>query len=78
MTFESSFSGFTLDSFLLQGALLNDSISGIFSGLAGTLPLTTFAQNNGIISLTAVASKVRYPPRQRSGSGACRVRAPLQ
>lgn len=40
-----------------RGALLNDGISGIFSALATTLPLTTFAQNNGIIALTAVASR---------------------
>ena len=40
-----------------KGALLNDCLSGILSGLAGVLPLTTFAQNNGIISLTAVASR---------------------
>ena len=32
-------------------------ISGIFSGLGTSLPLTTFAQNNGVISLTAVASR---------------------
>jgi xanthine/uracil permease len=31
-----------------KGALLNDCISGIFSGIAGCLPLTTFAQNNGM------------------------------
>jgi xanthine/uracil permease len=31
-----------------KGALLNDAVSGVFSGLAGCLPLTTFAQNNGI------------------------------
>ncbi|KAL6771374.1 XUV1 [Auxenochlorella protothecoides x Auxenochlorella symbiontica] len=40
-----------------RGALLNDGISGIFSALATSLPLTTFAQNNGIIALTAVASR---------------------
>jgi len=40
-----------------KGALLNDTLSGILAALAGVLPLTTFAQNNGIISLTAVASR---------------------
>jgi len=40
-----------------KGALLNDTLSGILAGLAGVLPLTTFAQNNGIISLTNVASR---------------------
>ncbi len=39
------------------GALLNDGISGIFSALATSLPLTTFAQNNGVISLTNVAAR---------------------
>ena len=40
-----------------KGALLNDTLSGILAGLSGVLPLTTFAQNNGIISLTNVASR---------------------
>ena len=40
-----------------KGALLNDTLSGILAGLAGVLPLTTFAQNNGIISLTNVATR---------------------
>ena len=31
----------------IKGALLNDGISGLFSALATSLPLTTFAQNNG-------------------------------
>ncbi|KAG2500997.1 hypothetical protein HYH03_000819 [Edaphochlamys debaryana] len=41
----------------IKGALLNDGISGVFSALATSLPLTTFAQNNGVISLTNVASR---------------------
>ncbi|KAG2448886.1 hypothetical protein HYH02_006235 [Chlamydomonas schloesseri] len=41
----------------IKGALLNDGISGIFSALATSLPLTTFAQNNGVISLTNVAAR---------------------
>lgn len=41
----------------IKGALFNDGISGLFSALATSLPLTTFAQNNGIISLTNVASR---------------------
>lgn len=41
----------------IRGALTNDSLSSIFSSLATSLPLTTFAQNNGVISLTAVASR---------------------
>lgn len=41
----------------IKGALLNDGFSGIFSALATSLPMTTFAQNNGVISLTNVASR---------------------
>ncbi|PNW77575.1 hypothetical protein CHLRE_10g442600v5 [Chlamydomonas reinhardtii] len=41
----------------IKGALLNDGISGIFSALATSLPLTTFAQNNGVIALTNVAAR---------------------
>ncbi|KAL6749697.1 uric acid-xanthine permease [Haematococcus lacustris] len=41
----------------IKGALFNDGISGLFSALATSLPLTTFAQNNGIISLTNVAAR---------------------
>lgn len=41
----------------IRGALLNDGLGSIFSSLATSLPLTTFAQNNGVISLTAVASR---------------------
>ncbi len=32
-------------------------MSGVFSALATSLPLTTFAQNNGVIALTNVASR---------------------
>ena len=41
----------------IRGGILNDGISGIFSALATSLPLTTFAQNNGVIALTSVASR---------------------
>ncbi|MGQ3285788.1 solute carrier family 23 protein [Bosea sp. (in: a-proteobacteria)] len=41
----------------VQGALFNDGVSGLFSALATSLPLTTFAQNNGVISLTNVAAR---------------------
>jgi hypothetical protein len=41
----------------IKGAMLNDGVSGIFSALATSLPLTTFAQNNGVISLTNVAAR---------------------
>lgn len=42
---------------MIKGALLNDGLSGLFSALATSLPLTTFAQNNGVISLTNVAAR---------------------
>ncbi|KAJ9504870.1 hypothetical protein QJQ45_030430 [Haematococcus lacustris] len=41
----------------IKGALFNDGVSGLFSALATSLPLTTFAQNNGVISLTNVAAR---------------------
>ncbi|WIA22362.1 hypothetical protein OEZ85_004671 [Tetradesmus obliquus] len=41
----------------IKGGMLNDGFSGIFSSVAGSLPLTTFAQNNGVIALTNVASR---------------------
>lgn len=41
----------------IRGSLLNDGVSGIFGALATSMPMTTFAQNNGVISLTAVASR---------------------
>lgn len=41
----------------IRAGILHDGISGLFSALAGSLPLTTFAQNNGVIALTGVASR---------------------
>lgn len=41
----------------IKGALFNDGVSGFFSALATSLPLTTFAQNNGVITLTNVAAR---------------------
>ncbi len=55
----------------IRGALLNDGLSSIFSGLATSLPLTTFAQNNGVIALTAVASRQVCAPLACAGE-ACR------
>ncbi|KAF8067194.1 uapA [Scenedesmus sp. PABB004] len=41
----------------IRGGILHDGISGVFSALSGSMPLTTFAQNNGVIALTNVASR---------------------
>ncbi len=41
----------------VQGGLRNDWFSCFFAAIAGTMPITTFAQNNGVISLTGVASR---------------------
>jgi uric acid-xanthine permease len=41
----------------LQGGLTADGLSSIFACLATAMPLTTFAQNNGVIALTKCASR---------------------
>ncbi len=41
----------------VKGGLRNDWFSCFFAAIAGTMPITTFAQNNGVISLTGVASR---------------------
>ena len=41
----------------IRGSLVNDGATSILSSLAMTMPLTTFAQNNGVIALTNVASR---------------------
>ncbi|KAL3137001.1 hypothetical protein ABBQ32_006593 [Trebouxia sp. C0010 RCD-2024] len=41
----------------VQGGLLGDGINSFFAGLAGSLPNTTFAQNNGVLALTRCASR---------------------
>lgn len=40
-----------------QGGLLADGVSGIFSGLANSMGVVTFSQNNGIIAVTRCASR---------------------
>lgn len=40
-----------------QGGLLADGISGIFSGLATSMGVVTFSQNNGIIAVTRCANR---------------------
>lgn len=41
-----------------QGGLLADGLSGILSGLATSLGVVTFSQNNGVIAVTRCASRV--------------------
>ncbi|KAL0033065.1 hypothetical protein WJX79_000796 [Trebouxia sp. C0005] len=41
----------------VQGGLLGDGINSFFAALAGSLPNTTFAQNNGVLALTRCASR---------------------
>ncbi|CAO3635633.1 unnamed protein product [Mucor hiemalis] len=40
-----------------QGGLLADGISGVFSGLATSMGVVTFSQNNGIIAVTRCANR---------------------
>lgn len=42
----------------VQGGLLADSVNSLFAALAMQLPNTTFSQNNGVIALTRVASRL--------------------
>jgi len=42
----------------VQGGLLGDSVSSFLAALAFSMPNTTFSQNNGVISLTRVASRM--------------------
>lgn len=41
----------------IQGGILGDGISTLFSTLGMSTPNTTFSQNNGVISLTRCASR---------------------
>ncbi|EIE78716.1 hypothetical protein RO3G_03421 [Rhizopus delemar RA 99-880] len=40
-----------------QGGLLADGISGVFSGLATSMGVVTFSQNNGVIAVTRCANR---------------------
>ncbi|NLD27613.1 MAG: purine permease [Myxococcales bacterium] len=45
----------------ISGGVLGDGINSLIAGLFGSMPNTTFSQNNGIIQLTGIASrKVGY------------------
>ncbi|OAE18419.1 hypothetical protein AXG93_3426s1120 [Marchantia polymorpha subsp. ruderalis] len=48
----------------LQGGVLADGINSVWASLATTLPVVTYAQNNGVISLSGCASR-------RAGYGCC-------
>lgn len=41
----------------IQGGLLADGLAGVFSGLCTITPMSTFAQNNGVISITKCANR---------------------
>eukprot|EP00250_Pteridium_aquilinum_P005918 c15934_g1_i1 orf=83-2062(+) len=41
----------------IQGALLADGVNAFWASLGTTIPLTTYAQNNGVISLSRCASR---------------------
>lgn len=41
----------------IQGGILGDGVSTLFSTLGMSTPNTTFSQNNGVISLTGCASR---------------------
>lgn len=41
----------------IKGGVLSDGINSILAALVGTFPMSVFAQNNGVIQLTGVASR---------------------
>ncbi|KAF2433515.1 Xanthine/uracil permease [Tothia fuscella] len=41
----------------IQGGVLADGLNGIFAGLCTITPMSTFAQNNGVIALTRCANR---------------------
>ncbi len=41
----------------LKGGVLADGLVSVIASAVGSLPLTTFAQNNGVIQMTGVASR---------------------
>lgn len=41
----------------IQGGVLADGLNGMFAGLATITPMSTFAQNNGVIALTRCANR---------------------
>jgi len=61
MTATSQLSGLETDgpaySARLRGGVLSDAITCVVSGVIGSFPSTTYAQNNGVIQITGVASR---------------------
>lgn len=55
--------GDTFDS-RIQGGILSDGLAGVFAGLFTVTPMSVFAQNNGVISLTRCANR-------KAGFAAC-------
>lgn len=55
--------GKTFDS-RIQGGVLADGLNGLLAGLATNTPMSTFAQNNGVIALTRCANR-------KAGYGCC-------
>ncbi|ALP40280.1 nucleobase:cation symporter-2 family protein [Aeromonas schubertii] len=41
----------------IKGGVLSDGLNSILAALVGTFPMSVFAQNNGVIQLTGVASR---------------------
>jgi xanthine permease XanP len=41
----------------IRGGVLSDAITCVVSGIIGSFPSTTYAQNNGVIQITGVASR---------------------
>ncbi|MDH8190461.1 solute carrier family 23 protein, partial [Klebsiella pneumoniae] len=41
----------------LKGGVLADGLVSVIASAVGSLPLTTFAQNNGVIQMTGVATR---------------------
>lgn len=48
----------------IQGGILADGLNGMFAGLCTITPMSTFAQNNGVIALTRCANR-------KAGYAAC-------
>jgi len=41
----------------IQGGVLADGLNGLLAGLCTNTPMSTFAQNNGVIALTRCANR---------------------
>jgi xanthine/uracil permease len=41
----------------IQGGILADGLNGLFAALMTITPMSTFAQNNGVIALTRCANR---------------------